>query len=105
MPKLNEASSLYKETKRVADFIRGKRNLAADDTATIALRFVLREMSEGKLSADELLSDDMKKERQDMVSELRCLMTASKNFQNSYCAPSELLPKVEGTDKGEAEFA
>ena len=105
MPKLNESSSLYKETKRVADFIRGKRNLVADDTATIALRYVLREMQEGKLTADELLSDEMKKERQDMVSELRCLMTASKNYQNTYAFPSGLLPKVEGVERSDAEFA
>jgi hypothetical protein len=103
--KLDKSSYIYGETEVIAIAIRGKRNLAQQDTATIALKVVLNEamdeMSKSKCSIEDLLGDDKREWRKKIRDEIKPLLTASKNYQNTYCVESELLPKSESGEKVE----
>jgi hypothetical protein len=97
---------LLSEAKRIATAINGKRNWTSLDSATVMLRFILTELADGKVTAEEALSDDFKAERIDWINQLKVLATAGNNFQNTYLASAGLMPKVTSTqEQKQAEFA
>lgn len=96
---LKKDSYIYGETEAIAEKIRGKRNFVQQDTATIALKVVLNEvmdaLGKGK-SITDLMEDGAKDWRVAVREQIKPLFTASKNFQNTCCVESGLMPKAEG---------
>lgn len=102
--KLDKDSYIYGETEVIANQIRGKRNLAQKDTATIALKVVLNEVMDeiSKGTTIEQLMEDGKKDwRIKVRNEIQPLCTAAKNYQSTHCFDSGLLPKATAADSSE----
>ena len=106
MPVIAKESNLFEATERITSVIKGKRNLTAQDTATIALFTVLNSLADSGMTVEEALemmpadanaaSDGAKKAtawRKAIRDEIKPLLTAAKNYQCSYCTPTGLMPK------------
>jgi hypothetical protein len=97
--KIEKTTSAYEHLERVCQAIKGKRNLAQQDTATIATLAVIDEVvdyiSSGK-TLDDLIGDAGKEKRISIRNNIKFLFTASKNVQNTVCVDMGLLPKAEG---------
>lgn len=104
MPKLDKSTNLYERTEAICQQIKGKRNLAQKDTATIGLLTIMNEIADSGKTIEELLGDEGKEWRVRVRDLTMPLYTAAKNYQNSYAFPSELMPKAETTGDME-EFA
>ena len=107
MPIIAKDSNLYEATERITTVIKGKRNLTAQDTATIALFTVLNSLADSGMDASqalEVITPDATEEekasalkaqawRKKIRDEIKPLLTAAKNYQSSYCEPTGLMPK------------
>ena len=106
MPVIAKESNLFEATERITSVIKGKRNLTAQDTATIALFTVLNSLADSGMTVEDALemmpadpataSEVAKKAtawRKGIRNEIKPLLTAAKNFQSSYCEPTGLMPK------------
>ena len=107
MPIIAKDSNLYEATERIASIIKGKRNLTAQDTATIALFTVLNSLADSGMDASqalEVVTPEATEEekasalkaqawRKAIRDEIKPLLTAAKNYQSSYCEPTGLMPK------------
>jgi len=99
--KIDKATSAYEHLERVCTAIKGKRNLAQQDTATIATLAVIDEVVNSGLSLDDLIGDKGKAKRIQIRDSIKFLFTASKNVQNTVCVDMELLPKAESNSSVE----
>lgn len=115
MPKIDKFTSLYEHCEKIANAIRGKRNLASKDTATIALLTVIDEtinrlsemQSAGKSMEDavaSLMDEENKVWRAKTRDVIQPLFTAAKNYQNTWMEPSGLLPEAKGEFVEKEEF-
>ncbi len=99
--KIDKASNLYERTEAICNAIKGKRNLAQQDTATIGLLTVLNEIADSGKDIEHWLGDEGKELRIKLRDQIRPLFTASKNYQNTVCVDMELMPKAQGGESVE----
>jgi hypothetical protein len=105
-----ESKTILTEANRICPVLRARgENLGAEHTATIVVRTLLAELGDELL---DLTDEGSKIERARLVRLIKPFMTASKNFQNTYCAETigadgkPLMPKVQGAAAmNPAEFA
>jgi hypothetical protein len=107
MPEITN-STLKAELGRICPILRKRGdNLTAEHIATVIVRTVL-----GEMGCKAEMGDEFKKERAELVSIIKPLITASKNYQNSYCSKTagadgeKLMPEVKaGAESASGEFA
>ncbi len=112
MPALDKTTNLYAATERVATICKAnKMNLSADAVAAIIVETVLNEVCDRASAAKqnceaiEWFNDvPQKKARSEVATSISKCVTAAKNYQNSYAAPSGLMEKAE-TVTADVEFA
>ena len=111
MPALDKNSNLYAATERVAAICKvNKMNLSADAVAAIIVETVVNEITDKAMAAkqnceglDWLMDEPQKKARAEVAAVIAKCVTAAKNYQNSYAAPSRLMEKAE-TVTADVEF-
>ena len=118
MPALDKTTNLYAATERVATICKAnKMNLSADAVAAIIVETVVNEINdkfyEAKPKAldgteisnplDWITMETAKKARAEVAAAIAKCVTAAKNYQNSYAAPSGLMDKAE-TVSADVEF-
>ena len=105
-----ESKTILNEANRICPVLRARgKNLSAEHTATIVVRTLLAELGDELL---DLTDEGSKVERARLVQLIKPFMTASKNFQNTYCVETigadgkPLMEKIQGAAATEqAEFA
>ena len=103
MPKITDPELLLECTKCAARAKEQKRNLQKTDVAIIIVRTLIAKLvKEGALDAD-MLGDEYRKLRSELVELMKPLGQASNNVQNTMFVPSGLLEKVSG-EKDTAEY-
>ena len=105
MPALNKASNLYERFEVICQQINGKRNLSQKDVATAVVLTVLNEIADSGKDIEFWLGDEGKQLRVTLRDNVQPTFTAAKNYQNSYLAPSGLMPEVKGAGTTSEEFA
>jgi len=111
MPKMNTATNLYEQFERICPALKAQgRNLPAAAVAAAIVNAVLEDAKDAIAAKglsieglEFLTGNEGKATRAKIQAEITPCITASKNYQNSYLAPSGLLPKIEAGDKQENE--
>lgn len=101
MPKITNSTIIKHATPICKALQNAGKNWTAEASAAVVVKTVLEEMG-----CTTELKEDSRADRAAVIAIIMPFFTAAKNYQNSYLAPSELMPKVETTEKTSvSEFA